>query len=141
MVDTKEIKELKKLGIVKRRSDGGLGDEKTYEYSFKLTCQDCGKKVDYCMCAETLEKAKKTLQSAKHFCYACSGKSENMSEHTRERMDEIMEEQKNDGRVPDWAEAFEQLTEEWADWGGDPYELDDGTEYWECECPIDIDHD
>lgn len=139
MVDTNEIKELRKLGIVKRKS-GEYGQTK-YEYSFKPTCADCGKKVDWCMCTETLEEAKKVLDTAKHFCYACSGKPENMSEYSRKRMDEIMEEQKKDGREPDWDFAFEQLTEEWADQAGEPFALDDGTEYWECECPIDIPHD
>lgn len=131
MVDIDEIRELKELGITKRKSEG----PGKYEYSFKAPCKLCENAVDYCFCTETLEGAKKVIGSGKFLCETCQKDPDNMSEETRNRMDNIMQDQKAAGNIPDWDLAFEQLQEEWSYEWGEPRELD-GTTYWDCECSI-----
>ncbi len=135
MVDVKEIKEMKELGVTKRRSETGPWK---YEYTFKALCKICGGKVEWCFCTQTLENAEKVLAAKKHTCLKCYSKPENMQDYDRERMETITKEAKDDGHPMTWDEAFDQLMELWGEGydGGDLHELEDGTEYVDCECAI-----
>lgn len=131
MVDVKEIREMKELGVTKRKSDVGSWE---YEYTFKVACKICGEKVEWCFCAKTIEDVKKVLAAKTHTCNHCYSKPENMRDYDRERVEEIMKVAKADGFPLTWDEAFEQLQEGW-DYDGD-HELEDGTEYMDCACPL-----
>ena len=134
MVDVKEIREMKELGVTKRKTEVESWE---YEYTFKVPCKVCGEKVEWCFCAETLEDVKKVLAAKMHTCLGCYRKPENMMEHDRERVEEIMKEAQAAGYPLTRNEAFQELQQEWADgYDGDPHELDDGTEYVDCDCPI-----
>lgn len=132
-MNTKGIDEMKKLGIVKRKSDG----PEKYEYSFKVACVDCGGKVEWCYCAKSLEDVKKVLNSEqKIYCGQCQFKSKHLSHAMLNRVGEILE--RDQSGI--WDEAVHQMWEEFADGyePPEPHELDDGTQFWDCDCPTGI---
>lgn len=129
-MNTKEIDEMKKLGIIKRKSEEKEGE---IEYTFKLTCKDCGGKLDGCNCTKTLEDAKKVIASEKRwYCWECACKVENCDKDVNDQIAEMMREFPSTTRQ----EAYTEIMSEGWD-GPESYESD-GVEYWDCDCATGI---
>lgn len=132
MVDTKRIQEMKELGIVERKNE----ETGLLEYTFKSECKHCGKKVEWCFCTKTLEEAKKILKSKETLCDNCWKEPKTMPEY---HLRKICQELAKYGGTLTWDMAVDGYLMEIAEmWGGESLELEDGTEYWQCECPMEF---